>query len=91
MDEEGLTTTANKLIHIGKPIAFDEDKFLEDLLPLMEAAYDNDENIREIVKGMVNTYHPAGEAQYGKPASYRRDEAWVNNHIEQFGKEPSFF
>ena len=61
MDEEGLTTTANKLIHIGKPIPFDEDEFLEKLQPLMEAAYDNDESIRDLVKDMVATYHPAGE------------------------------
>ena len=61
MDEEGLSTTPNKLIHIGKPIPFDEDKFLENLQPLMEAAYDNDESIRELVKDMVATYHPAGE------------------------------
>ena len=61
MDEEGLTTTANKLIHIGKPIAFDEDEFLQKLQPLMEAAYSNDVDIRELVKEMVSTYHPAGE------------------------------
>ena len=61
MDEEGLSTTPNKLIHIGKPIAFDEDEFLQNLQELMEAAYDNKEDIRELVKGMVSTYHPAGE------------------------------
>ena len=61
MAEEGLSTTPNKLIHIGKPIPFDEDEFLAKLQPLMEAAYDNDENIRELTKDMVSTYHPAGE------------------------------
>ena len=59
MDEEGLSTTANDLIHIGKPIAFDVDEFLGDLPVLMERAYNNDENIREMAKKMVNTYHPA--------------------------------
>ena len=39
MAEEGLTKTDNKLIHIGQPIAFDNDEFLKDLSGLMEAAY----------------------------------------------------
>ena len=63
MAEEGLMTTPNKLIHIGKPIPFDEDAFLAGLRPLMEAAYANDENIRNLVKGAVSTYHPAGERE----------------------------
>ena len=29
MDEEGLQDTENKLIHIGKPIEMDEEKFME--------------------------------------------------------------
>ncbi len=56
MDEEGLSTTPNKLIHIGKPIAFDEHSFLEKLPGLMNAAYNNDENIRELIKELVTTY-----------------------------------
>ena len=63
MAEEGLSTTPNKLIHIGKPISFDEDEFLRKLPPLLEAAYDNEESIRDMVKDMVSTYHPAGESQ----------------------------
>lgn len=44
MDEEGLTETENKLIHIGKPLKFDEKKFFEDLVVLKELAYrDTDE------------------------------------------------
>ena len=31
MDEEGLESTRNDLINIGRPIEFDEDKFLSDL------------------------------------------------------------
>ena len=27
MDEEGLQDTANKMIHIGKPIELDEEKY----------------------------------------------------------------
>ncbi len=58
MAEEGLQTTPNKQIHIGNPIPFDTDWFLEHLEPLMNAAYENDESIRDLVQEMVSTYHP---------------------------------
>ena len=58
MAEEGLTRTANEMIHIGKPIPFDNDKFLEQLKDLMAAAYENDEAIRDAVAAIVPTYHP---------------------------------
>ena len=61
MDEEGMTKTPNKMIHIGKPIAFDADTFLEQLKVLMHAAYENDRDIRTLVETIVPTYHPAGE------------------------------
>ncbi len=60
MSEEGLKTTPNRLIHIGKPIPFDTDMFLQQLQELMDACYENREDIRELVAGMVPTYHPAG-------------------------------
>ena len=61
MAEEGMKKTKNKLIHIGSPIPFDEDAFLLQMQSLMETAYANDEAaIREVVAGMVSTYHPAG-------------------------------
>ena len=63
MAEEGLRTTENKLIHIGAPIAFDHDLFLKNLETLMRAAYANDDNIRELLIGMVPTYHPAQNGQ----------------------------
>ena len=59
MAEEGLQKTDNELIHIGRPIAFDEDQFLKKLGLLMDAAYENRRDIRGLVAGMVNTYHPA--------------------------------
>lgn len=60
MAEEGLEKTDNDLIHIGKPIAFDEDEFLKQLEKLATAAYANKEDkIKELVKETVNTYHPA--------------------------------
>lgn len=56
MAEEGLQKTPNELIHIGKPIPFDCDEFLKELEKLMQAAYDNREDIRERVAKVVTTY-----------------------------------
>ncbi len=56
MDEEGLEKTDNELIHIGKPLDFDTDTFLMNLAHLMEMAYDNDSDIRQMVAKMVTTY-----------------------------------
>ena len=61
MAEEGLRKTDNELIHIGCPIPFDNDEFLEKLAVLMQKAYSNKENIRELVADMVVTYHPKGD------------------------------
>jgi len=59
MDEEGLRTTPNRMIHIGSPIRFDEDNFLNQLQLLMDASYDGREDeIRSIVAGVVPTYRP---------------------------------
>lgn len=58
MAEEGMKTTPNKLIHIGSPIVFDTDEFLEKLGALMAAAYENDPEIHAKVKEIVSTYTP---------------------------------
>ena len=58
MAEEGLKKTKNKLIHIGCPIPFDTDEFVGQLGSLSRAAYDNAENIRELVEEIVTTYKP---------------------------------
>ena len=58
MAEEGLKKTDNDLIHIGCPIPFDTDEFLQQLGGLMAAAYSNKTDIRERVEAMVSTYHP---------------------------------
>jgi FlaA1/EpsC-like NDP-sugar epimerase len=60
MDEEGMRKTENELINIGRPIEFDEDKFLDQLEELMIAAYQEREDIRELIEEVVPTYHPAG-------------------------------
>ena len=59
MAEEGLKKTKNDLIHIGCPIPFDTDVFLNQLDELMEAAYRNKGDIKERVEKVVGTYHPA--------------------------------
>ncbi len=56
MEEEGLKTTPNKLIHIGNPIQFDTDLFQKQLDRLMLAAYENNPAITEMVEKMVPTY-----------------------------------
>ncbi len=58
MAEEGLKKTKNELIHIGCPIPFDTDEFVGQLESLSQAAYDNAENIRELVEEIVTTYKP---------------------------------
>ena len=58
MKEEGLKETANKLIHIGKPIEMDDEKFKEQLARL-DAAYRIEAcNMKELVAEIVPTYHP---------------------------------
>ena len=56
MDEEGLQSTPNKLIHIGKPIAMDDDKFFKELDKLIEYSYKNNKDIKEKVAKIVGTY-----------------------------------
>lgn len=56
MAEEGMKTTPNKLIHIGSPIPFDLEKFLEDLENLAKASYSNREDICDLVQNVVPTY-----------------------------------
>ena len=61
MSEEGMRTTPNKLIHIGSPIPFEYDEFLEQLQHLMKASYEERiGDIRGMVSRIVPTYHPAG-------------------------------
>ena len=57
MAEEGMKDTANKLIHIGKPIEIDEDKFFVQLKNLKEASKNESGDIRELIKEIVPTYN----------------------------------
>ena len=58
MKEEGLQETANKLIHIGKPIEMDDEKFKEQLARLDAAYRIEATNMKELVAEIVPTYHP---------------------------------
>ena len=57
MDEEGLQSTDNELIHIGKPIDFDEELFIHQLEELDEQSRMDSPKIKEKVMEVVPTYH----------------------------------
>ncbi len=69
MAEEGIEKTQNDLIHIGKPIEFNEKSFFKDLEKLAYASYDNSDNIVEMVEAVVPTFHPVGKHPTGKEMS----------------------
>lgn len=56
MNEEGLESTENSLIHIGKPIEMDDEWFRVKLRQLDEASYREDGNMKDIVAEIVPTY-----------------------------------
>jgi len=56
MKEEGMQDTANKLIHIGKPIQMDEERFLRQLEEIKEYVVTEPDDIREWVQRIVPTY-----------------------------------
>ena len=57
MDEEGMKETANKLIHVGKPIEIDEMEFFQQLKRLKEESKNESRDIRPLIKEIVPTYH----------------------------------
>lgn len=58
MSEEGMKETGNKLIHIGKPIEFDERKFFVQLKQLKDAVENEADDIRSMIQEIVPTYVP---------------------------------
>ncbi len=56
MNEEGMKDTANRQIHIGKPLEINEENFFVQLQRLKEAAYEESPAIRELVREIVPTY-----------------------------------
>lgn len=56
MSEEGLTATENELIHIGRPIDIDKEVLNATLTQMREVMYDENADIRGLVKKIVPTY-----------------------------------
>lgn len=56
MDEEGLQETANRLIHIGRPIEMDDEEFKRQLDRLEQAYRNEAADIKDIVAEIVPTY-----------------------------------
>lgn len=56
MAEEGLQETENKMIHIGKPIEIDEEKFLKQLEELKDICMLEPVEIRKMIREIVPTY-----------------------------------
>ena len=61
MKEEGLRTTQNELIHIGKPLDIDAVAFDAQLKSLYAACKNNSPRICTLVAEIVPTYHPSAE------------------------------
>ena len=60
MDEEDMKDTANKMIHIGKPIELDEHEFFTQLKELKDECTIESSDIRPLIKKIVPTYHHTG-------------------------------
>ncbi|MCR5214117.1 MAG: polysaccharide biosynthesis protein [Eubacterium sp.] len=73
MSEEGLMKTPNGLIHIGKPVEFDEDKFLGSMNDLMEVAYQNSDAVRLMVEELVDTYNPNDKLTEEEKANFSNE------------------
>ena len=61
MHEEGMKETENKLIHIGKPIEFDERRFFVQLKDLKSAVESETTTVRELLQEIVPTYTPQAD------------------------------
>lgn len=68
MNEEGMKDTENKLIHIGRPIEFDEVKFYKQLHDLKEAVENECADVRSMMQEIVPTYVPK------KPENEERED-----------------
>lgn len=58
MAEEGLQTTENKMISIGKPIHFDDTDFFNKITDLVNKAKHETEDMKTLVHDLVPTYKP---------------------------------
>ena len=58
MNEEGMQKTSNNMIYIGRPIEMDDVKFMDQLKHLDEASKKDDDDIKNAVAEVVETYKP---------------------------------
>lgn len=63
MKEEGMKDTPNRLIHIGKPIEFDEEEFFKQLECLKEESRMEKADVQAWIKKLVPTYMTPKERQ----------------------------
>lgn len=67
MAEEGLEKTPNELIHIGKPIPIDVERFFKQLETLAKYSYEESPQIASVVESIVPTYHsPDSDLETGR-------------------------
>ena len=67
MAEEGMKSTANHRIHIGRPIEFDEEEFLRTLDRLKEQMQDDKNDLRPLIRVLVPTFHTPEPEQPSAP------------------------
>lgn len=80
MSEEGIELTEHEQIFIGKPLAFDENSFLQKLEKLRYVMEDEQFDIRTIVKEFVPTYsYKIGE--------YESDDTEENRLLKVAGEK----
>lgn len=84
MSEEGLTDTANKLIHIGRPIEFDEALFYVQLNNLKHAVENECEDVRSLIQEIVPTYVPnVGGEEYEHEKRSQKDLSCKSYHARR--------
>ena len=79
MKEEGMKETANKLIHIGKPIEFDEKEFFENLGELKEESRSEDLDVKAWLKKLVPTYQARNYSADAQNENKDENESKSNN------------
>ena len=75
-EDDNMKPTENKLIFVGKPIQIEDEVFVERLMKLKEIAYEDGNEIREVIKDMVDTY------QYQK-----KDSVGVHGNVVEISRK----
>ncbi len=88
MEEEGLQSTDNKLIHIGKPIDINEESFLKELNMLYDAVSEEKDDVKAIVHKLVPTYNLREE---DIEWDNKEKEAWQHEYKDTDASLPDMF